>query len=140
MIIIGAELKDIKAALDKVNQEYKGNVEFNRYPESLGFTRDGRPKMRLTLRVNDSHGAGARLSHQGRRMVAACWHVHGRFFMALPASCTIKAGPLTLTPASPWHDMNIGSQVQPLYYSEACGCGGQAAMPQGIGYEFTGRR
>ena len=137
MIIIGAELNQIKAALADVAGRYGGNVIFNRFPESLGFTRDGRPKYRLTLRVEDSKGAGARLSHQGRRMVSACWHVHGRFFMALPAACTIKAGPLTLTPVSPWYDMNIGSQAHPLLYSDACECGGAAAMPQGVSYDRT---
>lgn len=139
MIIIGAELKQIGAALDTVNKTYSGNVTFNRFPESLGFTRDGRPKFRLTLRVDSSKGPGARLSHQGRRMAAACWHVHGRFFRALPAGCTIKAGTLTLTPASPWHDMNIGSQVQPLYYSNACECGGVSAMPEDAGYQLDRR-
>jgi len=137
MVIIGAELKQIQAALDEVSASYGGNVIFNRFPESMGFTRDGRPKFRLTLRVESSAGPGARLSHQGRRMVAACWHVHGRFFMALPAGCTIKAGPLTLTPVSPWYDFNIGSMAVPLMYSEACGCGGIDAMPQGVSYDRT---
>jgi hypothetical protein len=139
MVIIGAELNDIRRALDKVNETFGGNVAFNRFPESMGFTRDGRPKFRLTLRVESSQGPGARFSHQGRRMAAACWHVHGNFFRALPASCTIKAGPSTVTPASPWYDFNIGSMAVPLMYSEACGCGGLDAMPRGVSYGRTCR-
>lgn len=139
MIIIGAKRADLDKALERVTALYESNIIFNNGPEHLGFTRDGREKWRLTLRALSSFKPGARRSHTGRRMAAACWHVHGRFFQALPAGVTIKAGTLTLEPSSPWNDFNIGSIAFPLLYSEACDCGGAEAMPEGTGYNLIER-
>jgi hypothetical protein len=105
-------------ALDKTNEIYSGNVEFNRFEGSRVFN--------FTLRVKDSLGPGARRGWTGRRMVAACWHVHGHFFEKLieinPNAEIVSCYSKISAAGGNWQDRNIGSMVQPLYYSEACEC------------------
>lgn len=122
MLIKGATQEQLTKALETVNKRFDGNIQFNRF-DHAGRTRDGKEKFNVTLRVESSKGKGARRSQNGhRRMINACWHVHGFFFDALPKGTEIKSGPYNLHPGDPWHDRNIGSQIEPLYYSEACDC------------------
>jgi len=117
---------DLVQALESINKKYKGNICFNR---------DDFPN--FTLKVKDSHGPGHRRGFafppsrpKGRRMVSACWHVHGDFFDALfevnPNAYVLSnwsAGKIKITKDSGnWQDANIGSQMYPLYFSEACDC------------------
>lgn len=81
----------------------------------------------FTLTVESSREKGARRGHQGQRVSAACWHAHGDFFDALfsinPDAVIVSMGTQTITKQDGnWQDRNIGSQMQPLYYSEACDC------------------
>ena len=114
----------METALATVNQSYDGNVIFNRFDTE----RNG--KINFTLRVRDSKGPGARRSHTGRRIPAACWHVHRDFMTALfdlapdavLRSCRAcykgKAGFERDFPATGY--ANIGSMMQPLAYQDAC--------------------
>lgn len=132
MVIVNASSQEIEQALNTVNAKYAGNVAFNRYPEFLGYTRAGGEKYRLTLRVISSREPGHRRgfsypwSEKGKRLTAACWHVHGDFFdalMSINPKVEIKTAQNTITVAGGnWQDRNIGSQVYPLFYSEACDC------------------
>jgi hypothetical protein len=115
MKIRGVTENDLLNALDSVNKRFNGNIIFNR------FERNGRG-FNVTLRVQSSKEAGHRIGHSGRRMVSACWHVHGYFFDALPFSAIIKSSGRDVRPGDRWHDWNIGSVVEPLYYSQACEC------------------
>lgn len=118
-----AKPETLQRALQVLNRHYGNNVQFDRFdvhPRCVDFT----------LRVRSSRGPGARRSFTGRRMAKACWHVHGKFFeyvLALDHQARIvsrwSGGPTTITRQSGnWQDANIGSQMQPLMFSQACDC------------------
>lgn len=72
---------------------------------------------------------GARISSSGRRIAAACWHVHGDFFDALlkiqpNAVIVTRGGPGAVIDKNGgnWQDCNIGSRMSPMMFSEACEC------------------
>ena len=121
-MLIKATREQIQQALDKANEEFADNLMFN------NFTPEGK-QYRVTLRVKDSQGLGARLGfpHSGtgkqRHLVSACWHAHGEFFDALPEGTSITVAQLgTIYAGDSWQDRNIGSMMQPMYFSEACEC------------------
>ena len=127
-----ATMADVQSALVEVNKLYDGNVQFKH------LDMKGR-NIQFTLRVADSHGKGARLGFPNittgkqRHLPDACLHVHGHFFEALFAinpSAAVVGGydpdtgrKLRITKdGGNWQDRNIGSQVYPLFFSEACEC------------------
>lgn len=112
---------DLENALSEVNKRFDDNITWNRFEQSgNGFN--------ITLKCKSSKKPGHRLGFKGQRMISACWHVHGTFFDCLwanPASANaiIRAGSLVMKSSGDnWQDRNIGSIVQPLYFSEACEC------------------
>ena len=119
-MIINATQKELQTALDKANESFDGNLQFNNF-QRLSDTR-----YRVTLRVKDSHGKGARLGfpHFGkqRHLISACWHAHGTFFDALPEGTKIMTRGNTTYAGDPWQDFDIGSMIHPYYMSEACEC------------------
>lgn len=136
MLIKNVYRQDVIDALAAVNAEFDNNIVFSRF-DFAGRTRKGGSKYQVTLSVKSSKGKGARRSHSGRRIAAACWHVYGTFMDALPESATISAPAVVgyssmgrekiarrdRRPGDEWQDWNIGSLFQPMYYSEACDCG-----------------
>ena len=75
---VNAKVKgeELEEALKKVNEEFKGNIAFH------NDTDFKKRKFRLT--VKDSKKKGSSFNPiSGRRIKAACWHVHGRFFEEL---------------------------------------------------------
>ena len=116
MIITGATQTQLEDALEEANRRFDWNLRWNRF-EALSATR-----FHVTLRVEDSRRPGHRWGRSGRRLVAACWHAHGRFFDALPKGAVIRASGRVIRPGDPWEDRNIGSIIFPMYYSEACEC------------------
>ena len=106
---------ELRAALDVVNLQYAGNVEFKK----MNFPR-------FTLTVEDSGKKGGRIGFTGRKVKAACWHIHGHFFDALfkinPAAYVWSQGGKITKDAGNWQDRNIGSIMNPLMYSDACNC------------------
>lgn len=121
MIAKNCTVQDLEAALVEVNKRYGGNVIFKRTPEKVGR------RYAFTLTVKSSKGKGGRLSHSGRRIAAACWHVHGHYFEALlsiaPEAEVVSAKSVINQRGGNWRDSNIGSQMYPMMYSEACDCG-----------------
>lgn len=112
---------DLENALSEVNKRFDNNIIWNRFEQNgRGFN--------ITLKCKSSKEAGHRLGHSGRRMISACWHAHGTFFDCLWANpdsmnAIIRSGPLVMkSPGDNWQDRNIGSIMQPLYFSEACEC------------------
>jgi hypothetical protein len=123
---------ELEQALEEVNKKYEGNIEWNRHPDTGGFT----------LRVKDSHGKGGRLGfvnltyirehgydwawNHRRHIINACWHVHGDFFDCLfainPDAVIHSNGNKITQDYGNWIDRNIGSMMYPMYYSEACEC------------------
>ena len=122
MIIRGATLPMLEAALKAVSGQYQDNVEWNRMPQRLGRG------VRCTLRVKSSRGPGHRLgvATPRRRLTSACWHVHGDFFEALflfaPYAVVTAMGERIDRNGGNWRDHNIGSRMFPVNASEACEC------------------
>jgi hypothetical protein len=119
-MITTASKRDLYDALSEVNKIYDDNIVFKRI-EQIPVTR-----MRFTLKVLDSRKAGSRLGYTGRRLVNACYHVHGDFFDVLfkinPSAVVISRGDRITVNKGNWIDKNIGSMMYPLYHSEACLC------------------
>lgn len=139
MLIKNVSDEDLSKALAEVSKKYDDNVIWNNY-ERLGDKR-----FRVTLRVADSTKAGHRLAYSywinkqlghsnkavHKRLVSACWHVHGDFFdilLRINPSAIIVTGKTKIykdengVTINNWNDWNIGSMLYPLYYSEACEC------------------
>ena len=115
-----ATVQQLNDALKHVNERFSNNIQFNRGPEQFTGKR-----VRFTLTVKDTKGPGGRLGHTGRRVKAACWHVHGYFFEYLFSQGVdfIRAGNKVMKDDyDNWQDWNIGSIASPMYYSEACEC------------------
>jgi flagellar biosynthesis GTPase FlhF len=115
----------MEKAMAKVNRSYASNVQFNRF-EAIknGFN--------FTLRVVSSKGLGHRLSMSGRRLTAACWHVHRDFMRAIfdlsPTASLVSCqaayhGKADFEAKYPdTAGINIGSMMQPMSMEEACAC------------------
>jgi hypothetical protein len=116
---------ELYKALEETNREFEGNVTFNRYPELIG-----KNKYRFTLRVISSKGKGARRGfYQRRRLMSACWHVHGIFFdrlFGINPDAVIGVGSGSAKKITKdngnWQDWNAGSIVHPIPMSEMCDC------------------
>ncbi len=119
-MIIKAKEDGILQALREINDRYDNNIDL------LKLEPISKNRFRVRLTVKNSRGKGARIGYTGRRVKAACWHVHGDFFdalLSLNPDAIIKAGNLKVTSQSGnWRDWNIGSLIGPLYFSEACDC------------------
>lgn len=132
MLVKNCTVTQLEEALTKVNKRFEDNVVWKQSPEYHGR------QIRFTLTVKSSKGPGGRLSHTGRRVAAACWHVHGYFFDALleiePDAVIQTASPNRSAKfiykdksgmvVGNWFDWNIGSLYYPLMYSDACSCTG----------------
>lgn len=121
---------DLIKALEIVNLKYDENVTFK------SFERKGK-QIQFTLRVIDSKGPGHRLGYihqegKQKRLACACWHVHGDFFEALfsvnpeaevfSGISSLARGGSQSWISGNWQDRNIGSQMYPMMFSEACEC------------------
>lgn len=114
-------------ALDQVNERYNNNLRIEYSSINAKNTR-----FKFRLFVKSSREAGARRSWSGRRLINACWHVHGDFFdtvLAIAPEAVIRAS----TQARPiysedgqvfnnWIDVQVGSMMQPSYMSDNCDC------------------
>ena len=126
MLVWGLPKEAIVSAVQDVSLLYNGNVMFKRQPETKGRA------VRFTLTVKNSRDIGARVSHTGRRVCAACWHVHrdilDNLFGYCP-TCRVKTAIadyrgvddfLLSFPAT--GNVNVGSRADPLYFKDACNC------------------
>jgi hypothetical protein len=119
---------DLDNAIHRINSVYyQNNVMFN----NIKVMNNAATRWQVTLRVKSSKGPGHRLGFSSggtqRRLVSACWHVHGRFFEALPKGTKIRTGRdgpsvMVVGEDSLRPDFNIGSIMYPMYMSEACEC------------------
>ena len=117
-MIIKCSRQEILEALGMTQIEYPG-LTLNRF-DSLN-SRDNR--YAVTLRMESSRDKGARRSHSGRRMVSACWHVHGTFMDNMPEGTEIVSlGRKCHAGVDDWYDWNAGSIMYPVYISELCDC------------------
>ena len=128
MIFKNVTENEMYQALELINKKYDNNILFKSGP-----ARKSKNQITATLTVNSTKdGAlGYRRGHTGRKLAAACWHVHGDFFDALidinPAAVIITGmnrKQVINKYGGNWQDVNIGSMMQPMSYSEACDCNG----------------
>lgn len=117
-----ASVETLEKALAKINRKYAGNISFA-HILPVGKRVD------FTLTVKSSKAPGSRRGFSGKRVAAACWHAHGDLFDAIfaidpTAKVISRGGPgaVITKDGGNWQDCNIGSQMQPLMYSQACDC------------------
>ncbi len=114
-----ASENELNKALELTNKEFEGNITFKR------FERSGK-QMNFTLTVKSRYEEGARRGYQGQRVAAACWHVHGTFFdhlLDVNPEAVIKTTFATIDKiGGNWQDKQVGSLMNPCYYSEMCDC------------------
>jgi hypothetical protein len=127
-----ATKEQIESALNETNKIFEDNILFNR------FEQKGK-NFNVTLKTKNARGKGSRLGFPqydwttkeiikpGKHMAIACWHVYGVFFDQLfkqneGIEIVSNGEKITAFNSGNWNDRNIGSQVFPLYYSEACDC------------------
>ncbi len=106
-------------ALDYVNKQYADNICFK------DIKRVSAERIQFTLTVKNSREPGGRRSRTGRRIAAVCWHVHGHFFEHLfndDVKLIIAGTKRMESEDDNWQDWNIGSIMEPMYYSNACDC------------------
>jgi hypothetical protein len=136
MIVKNANMDHFHAALAVVNARYAGNIKFKTLEPK------GR-RISFTLTVISSTigtgkakatAAGVSMGPNGRRIAAACWHVHGDFFDALFRVCPDAAVYSSGSLANPrtgkwitkdggnWQDWNKGLMMYPKLASECCEC------------------
>jgi len=129
MIFKNATTEDLENALIVVNQRFNNNVIWNR------FDINGK-NLNITLRVVSSKGRGHSIGygyllsgHKPKRLISACWHVHGYFFEALlkiaPDAVIISRGRRIDQYGGNWEDWDAGSMMYPQYMSEKCECQGE---------------
>ncbi len=127
MKIKGISIPELTIAMSYVSvRKYEDNITFNRKPERKGNW------LHFTLTVEDTSGPGARRSHQGRKVKAACWHAHrdimeeifdiapGAVLVAAMARYEGREGFARTYPAT--GETNIGSMIEPMRYRDACEC------------------
>ena len=113
----------------ETNLDYPGNVRFKNGPDAINKKGTGH---RLTLTVNRSAGPGGRRSNTGRKIAAACWHVHREFMRHL---YRIAPDAVIITAFARYEDAegfenefedtgdrNIGSAFEPQSMRTACEC------------------
>jgi hypothetical protein len=109
----------LKQALDYVNDIFKGNIK-------MEFEKDKGNYFKVRLKVKNSKSPGSRHGHTGRRLINACWHVHGYFIEKIfeldNQAVVYSLGKRYMVDNWEWEDKNIGSIIEPLYFSEACNC------------------
>lgn len=116
-----ATINELQKALAIVNRKYDNNICFKRIMTT------STARTRFTLTVKDSRGAGSRKTQTGRRVSAACWHVHGNFFDALfglRGDIFVSAHDRRIDKyQGNWQDAIHGyDNDRPVYYSSLCDC------------------
>lgn len=101
-------------AIANVNTKQGYQIEFNRADYTgkwFNFTIKSKSKI-----------PGSRTSHSGRNLAAASWHAHGYLFdeiFNLQSNAVIySCGEKITINGGNWQDKNIGSQMNPLMFSQ----------------------
>lgn len=123
MIIKNVTKNQMNKALNRLNKKYEDNIEFMEL-EPVGR------RYKFRLKAKSFEKEGWRRSFTGKRMKNACWHVHGEFFdiiLDMVNEAVIRSSAHKIyndqyshSRIGNWQDWNIGSQMQPMYFSKAC--------------------
>jgi hypothetical protein len=124
-MITNASITQLDAAMALTNQKFNDNIKFKTI-QCKG------KRVSFTLTVVSSRGPGHRISHTGRTVAAACWHVHLDFMrnlFAVNPNCFIKSWMARYNSLEELNrdcgiskHKNIGSVFQPMNYGDACEC------------------
>lgn len=129
LIFKNTTIGELEQALVEVNKKYDNNIVFREI-----FNKG--KNVSATLYTKDTQKAGHRVGFvrtsrgNRRKLPSACWHVHGDLFDAIlkiNENVVIKSSfrqePIIIDKnGGNWQDWNIGSNFDPLYFSEACDC------------------
>lgn len=109
-----ASHQTVSTAIETVNKEQGYQIEFNRNDQSGKW-------FNFTLK-SKSGIPGARTSHSGRNLACASWHAHGYVFDEIfkldPNAVIVSVGEKITKDFGNWQDRNIGSMMNPCYFSE----------------------
>ncbi len=140
MLIKNTSITELTEALVKVNEKYDGNIKFR----EIKAQSQVETRFRLTLQVVTTKGPGHRVGYtysdlktrsgkpyKGKRMIYACWHVHGDYFDCLfdiNPKVEIRVGGqgknvVYKSKKDNWEDFDVGSRMFPAMLSELCDCG-----------------
>ena len=126
MKLYGVRLDQLEKVVETVSKKlYDGNISFNRLEQKANH-------VAFTLRVDSSKGPGHRIGFHGRRLVAACWHVHydvmEAIFKKYPDARLVTCQAVYdgingfHANAEGTGNKNIGSMMSPMCYADACEC------------------
>lgn len=129
MIIRNATKEQLYKAVRETSKAYEGNVRFKLEPDAVNQKGTAH---RLTLTVIRSANPGGRRSSTGRKVAAACWHVHRDFMKALygmTPEATIKSALAFYRGVKDFEanfedtgKHNMGSAFEPCAVRNACEC------------------
>lgn len=124
--------KIVEKAIEQVSKKYDYNIGLRWGYDTKPTNKKG-TSFNIRLVAKSYGNPGYRRTFSGKRNQSACWHVCGDFFDAildLDPGAIIYSGHLKIYEdrhghgrLNNWQDWNIGSLMQPLYFSEACDCG-----------------
>lgn len=140
MKVWGLTVDHIIEAVADTNVDYNQNIVFKRKPEQ-----DGRA-VNFTLTVRSCRDIGARVSHNGRKIAALCWHGN-RDFMRVVFSINPAARIKTALADYKGYDdfvekfpstgyQNVGSGAKPMDYQDACNCSEFKWLVCGMGHRY----
>lgn len=110
-----ATQQQVEQAIRNVNEKFGYKLEIN---NSKMLSRN---VLQFTIRSEKSGIPGSRHSYSGRKLVSASWHAHGYVMdeiFKLNPDCYISAMGKKLTKGFRWEDSNVGSIMNPVYFSE----------------------
>jgi len=134
MLIKGVNIQDMEQALARVNEKkYHGNLKF------LFLERNGN-KIHFRIKARSYDHLGYRILYSGKISLYGCWHAHGDLFESIfeiqPEAVIYSKGMTITKDCGNWEDINIGSQIFTLMFSDSCPCNAFEFMKQELGREM----
>ena len=131
MYIKGIDSQSLQFALHRVNNRFKDSwIE----PDYVVSTKFGvKVKLRVQTSKSTFHRLGQSFTSLGnrRKLACLCWHGFGHVFrevFKINPHAVVRTAQITYRGGGDFNlrygssDRNIGSMMNPLYYSEACEC------------------
>ena len=126
MKLYGISEKVLRSIVNVVSQDYDKNVVFKKEPEKSGNA------INFSLRILDCNKIGSRRSNTGRKIPAACWHVHRDImeliFLWNPSArlqsilADYRGEKDFLEKFAATGSTNLGSNAKPIRADRACNC------------------
>lgn len=119
-----AKISTVRKAVQKISRKYKGNVIFDRKPESLRKTFN---YIRFTVKTKNKHLPPSRVSANSRLLYKVSWQAFGELLeeiFKLEPDAEVRTATGTYKKGFQWADVDIRTKeqrelgVEPIYYSE----------------------